>query len=361
MSDRHYNFNPGPSTLPLPVLERAQREFLDYEGSGMSLIEHSHRGAVYEAVHNEAIALLRETLDVPDSHEVLFMHGGASTQFALIPMNLRSDDHAGDYVVTGTWAKKALDEAKVVGDPHVAWNGESDGKWERVPKADELDLTDDAPYVHLTTNNTIMGTQFFDLPQTKAPLILDMSSDILWRPMDISKIGMVYAGAQKNMGPSGITVVIVRKDLIEKGRTDLPKIFRYATVAKANSLQNTIATFPVYMVRNVLQWVKEQGGTAAMEAHNRAKAEMLYGAVDGSDGYYRCPVERESRSIMNAVFRLPDATLEKKFVADATNAGLVGLKGHRDVGGIRVSMYNAMPQAGVAALVDFMGRFKSAN
>jgi len=361
MSDRHYNFNAGPSTLPLPVLERAQAEFLNFEDSGMSLIEHSHRGAVYEAVHNETIALLREILAVPDSHEILFMAGGASTQFALVPMNLRRDDHAGDYIVTGTWAKKALDEAKVIGDPHVAWNGESDGKWERVPKADELDLTDDAPYLHLTTNNTIMGTQFFEMPQSSAPLILDMSSDILWRPMDWSNIGMVYAGAQKNMGPSGITVVIIRKDLIEQGRTDLPKIFRYATVAKANSLQNTIATFPVYMVRNVLQWVKEQGGTEAMERHNRAKAELLYGAVDSSNGYYHCPVERESRSVMNPVFRLKDPALDKKFIAEAAEAGLVGLKGHRSVGGVRASMYNAMTQRGVQALVDFMGRFKSAN
>lgn len=361
MTDRHYNFNPGPSTLPLPVMERAQREFLNYEGSGMSLIEHSHRGPVYEAVQAEAKSLLRELLDVPDGYEILFMHGGASTQFALIPMNFRRDDHAGDYIVTGAWAKKALAEAKVLGDPHVAWNGETDGKWQRVPKPDELDLTDDAPYVHLTTNNTIMGTQFFELPDTKAPLILDMSSDILWRPMDISKVAMVYAGAQKNMGPSGITIVIIRKDLIETGRTDLAKIFRYSTVAKADSLQNTIATFPVYMVRNVLQWVKEQGGAAAMESHNRTKAEMLYGAVDGSGGFYTCPVERESRSVMNPVFRLPNTELDKKFVAGATDAGLVGLKGHRSVGGIRASMYNAMTQAGVQALVEFMARFKSAN
>jgi phosphoserine aminotransferase len=359
---RHLNFNPGPSTLPLSVLERAQQELLDFEGSGMSIMEHSHRGAVYEAVHNDAIALLTELLGIPDTHQVLMMQGGASAQFALIPMNLRTDARAGDYIVTGTWAKKALGEAKVVGTPHVAWNGEKDGTWNRIPKPSELDLTADAPYVHLASNNTIMGTQYFDYPDTgSVPLIADMSSDILWRPTDVSKFGMIYAGAQKNMGPSGITVVILRKDLLETARTDIPKIFRYAEVAAQNSLQNTISTFTVYMVRNVLQWVKEQGGLPAMEKHNRAKGEALYAAVDGSDGYYRCPVATEDRSVMNAVFRLGSEALEKKFVADATAAGLVGLKGHRSVGGIRVSMYNAMPLSGVQKLVEFMADFKAKN
>jgi phosphoserine aminotransferase len=361
MVTRHVNFNAGPSTLPLPALERAQAEFLDYEGSGMSIIEHSHRGKVYEAVHEECIALLTELLQIPDTHQVLFMQGGASAQFALVPMNLRTDARAGDYVVTGTWAKKALAEAKIVGTPHVAWDGEQDGKWTRVPKADELDLSADAPYVHLASNNTIMGTQFFDYPKTKAPLIADMSSDIMWRPTDVSQFGMIYAGAQKNMGPSGITIVIIRKDLLEQGRSDIPKIFRYAEVAKANSLQNTIATFPVYMVRNVLLWVKEQGGLPAMEKHNRDKAALLYGAIDGSDGYYVCPVEQASRSVMNVVFRLPSEELEKKFVADAADAGLVGLKGHRSVGGIRASIYNAMSQQGVEKLTAFMADFKKAN
>ena len=359
MVTRHVNFNAGPSTLPLPALERAQAELLDYEGSGMSIIEHSHRGAVYEAVHNETIALLTELLAIPDTHQVLFMQGGATAQFALVPMNLRTDARAGDYVVTGTWAKKALSEASIVGTPHKAWDGEQDGKWTRVPKADELDLTDDAPYVHIASNNTIMGTQFFDYPKTKAPLVVDMSSDIMWRPVDVSQLGMIYAGAQKNMGPSGITLVIIRKDLLEQGRTDIPKIFRYAEVAKANSLQNTIATFPVYMIRNTMLWLKEQGGLPAMEKHNRDKAAALYGAIDGSDGFYRCPVEEASRSVMNVVFRLPSEEQEKKFVADATAAGLVGLKGHRSVGGIRASIYNAMTREGVDKLIQFMAAFKN--
>lgn len=362
MSDsRHFNFSAGPSTLPLPALERAQAEFLNYEGSGMSIIEHSHRGKVYESVHNETIALLTELLEIPDTHQVLFMHGGASTQFALIPMNLRTDDHAGDYVVTGTWSKKAVKEAGTLGKAHVAWDEHSEGgTWNRVPKQDELKFSKGAPYVHLTTNNTIMGTQFFDMPNTNGvPLVLDMSSDILWRPMDFTNVGMAYAGAQKNMGPSGITIVIIRKDLLENAREDLPNIFRYKTVAANNSLQNTIATFPVYMVRNVLSYVKSQGGAAGMEKHNRAKAAALYEAIDGSNGYYNCPVEADSRSLMNVVFRLPSEDLEKKFVADAAAAGMVGLKGHRSVGGIRASIYNAMRADGVQALVDFMAKFRA--
>ncbi|MDH5674512.1 MAG: 3-phosphoserine/phosphohydroxythreonine transaminase [Myxococcales bacterium] len=362
MVTRHVNFNAGPSTLPLPVLERAQREFLDYEGSGMSIIEHSHRGAVYEAVHNDAIERLTRVLQIPDTHQVLFMHGGASTQFALIPMNLRNDAGSGDYIVTGTWGQKALGEAKIVATPHVAWDQSVEGRYERLPKQDELNLRPDAPYVHLTSNNTIMGTQFFELPDTGAvPLVVDMSSDILWRPIDVSRFAMIYAGAQKNMGPSGVTVLIMRKDLIEGARKDIPKIFRYGEVAKANSLQNTIATFPVYMVRNVLAWIEEQGGLPAMERHNRAKGEAIYGAIDGSDGFYRCPVATEDRSVMNVVFRLPSEALDKKFVAEATAAGLVGLKGHRQVGGIRASIYNAMPLDGVERLVDFMHRFAQAN
>ncbi|MDD9967422.1 MAG: 3-phosphoserine/phosphohydroxythreonine transaminase [Myxococcales bacterium] len=356
---RHVNFNPGPSTLPLPALERAQKEFLNYEGSGMSILEHSHRGPVYTAVHEQTIALLTELLSIPPTHQILFMQGGASSQFALLPMNLRTDSHAGDYIVTGTWAKKALAEAKVVGTPHVAWDGAADGTWTRVPKQDELDLSQNAPYVHITSNNTIMGTQFFDFPDTaNVPLVADMSSDILWRPLDISKFGIIYAGAQKNMGPSGITVVIIRKDLLEQTRTDLPKIFRYREIAAANSLQNTIPTFPVYLVRNVLMWLKDEGGPAEMERRNRKKAALIYTAVDESGGFYRCPVEARSRSVMNPVFRLATPEMEKDFIAKAADAGMVGLKGHRSVGGIRASIYNAMPVAGVEQLASFMADYQ---
>jgi phosphoserine aminotransferase len=362
MVTRHVNFNAGPSALPLSALELAQRELLDFQGTGMSILEHSHRGKAYEKVHDEAIALLTELLAIPDSHQVLFMQGGASAQFALVPMNLRTDSHAGDYVITDVWGKKAYQEAKIIGKPSVAWDENKEGVWTRVPKSSELKLSADAPYLHYTTNNTIMGTQFHDVPNANGkPLVADMSSDILWKPIDVSKFGLIYAGAQKNMGPAGITTVIIRKDLIEKGRTDIATIFRYAEIAKNNSLQNTITTFAVYMIRNVLQWVKAEGGAAAMEKRNRKKAEVLYAAIDGSSGYYNCPAEKDSRSVMNVVFRLPNEQLDEKFVAEASKAGLVGLKGHRQVGGIRASIYNAVELAGVEKLVDFMQKFQKAN
>lgn len=356
---RHINFNPGPSALPLPALEQAQRELLDFGGTGLSILEHSHRGKAYEKVHDEAIALLTELLGIPDSHQVLFMHGGASTQFALVPMNLRTEQHAGDYVITDTWGQKAHAEAKVVGKPHVAWDESHDGRWTRVPRESELALSAGAPYLHITSNNTIMGTQFFEFPAPAGvPLIVDMSSDILWRPIDISRFGLIYAGAQKNMGPSGVTVVIIRKDLIAKGRTDIPSIFRYSEIAKNNSLQNTITTFSVYLMRNVLAWVKAEGGLGAMERLNRKKAALLYAAIDDSDGYYQPSAEPGSRSVMNVVYRLPTPELDAKFVADAAQAGMVGLKGHRIIGGIRASIYNAVSYQSVERLVDFMQRFR---
>ena len=355
---RHINFNPGPSTIPLAALERAQSEFLDIQGSGMSILEHSHRGKLYEAIHEEALALLRELMAVPDSYEVLFMQGGATAQFALVPMNLRSDAHGGDYVVTGNFANKAYAEAKIVGAAHLAWKQEQDGKYTRLPARSELDLSEDAPFVHLASNNTIMGTEFFEFPETSAPLVVDMSSDIMGRVIDVAKLGLIYAGTQKNMGPSGLAVVIVRKELLETARTDIPKIFRYSEIAKNNSLQNTIPTFSVYMLRNVLLTYKERGGIAAIEKINREKAKLLYEAVDASDGFYRCGVSAEYRSIMNAVFNLADADQDKKFVAAAAEQGMVGLKGHRLVGGIRASMYNAMPLESVEKLTDFMARFK---
>lgn len=356
---RHVNFNAGPATLPLAALERAQSEFLDFEGSGMSIMEHSHRGKVYEAVHAETLALVRELLNVPDTHKVLFMQGGVRAQFALVPMNLRTDAHAGDYIVTGIWAKGAYDEAKTVGKPHLACDVCKDGSYTRIPRQDELALSANAPYVHFTTNNTVVGTQYFTLPDTgKVPLVADMSSDLMWRPIDVSRFGLIYAGAQKNLGPAGITLVIIRNDLLERARTDIPSIFRYGEIAKNDSLQNTIPTFIVYMVRNVLTTFKERGGLAVIEKDNRAKAKLLYDAIEASDGFYRCPVEPGSRSLMNAVFRLASEELEKKFVAGAEKNGLFGLKGHRAVGGIRVSMYNAMQHTGVERLVAFMGDFR---
>ena len=359
---RVINFSPGPATLPLSALEFAQGEFLDHEGTGISLLEHSHRGAAYAKVHKECKTLLTELLNIPDSHEVLFMQGGATTQFALVPLNLRGQGQSADYINTGTWSKKAIAEAEITGTTRIAGTGEVDGKFIRVPKQADLELDPDAAYVHLTSNNTIMGTQFHTFPDTgNVPLVVDMSSDILWKPIDVSKFGLIYAGAQKNLGPSGITVLILRKDLAERSPDTLPKIFRYKTILEGDSLQNTIPTFPVYMVRNVLRWVKEQGGAEAMEKRNLEKASMLYGLVDGQSDFFHCPVEKDSRSVMNPVFRLPTEDLEKKFIADAADQGMVGLKGHRSVGGIRVSMYNAMEPSSVAKLIDFAAEFAKAN
>lgn len=325
----------------------------------MSILEHSHRGALYEKIHNEAIALLREVANIPDTHEVLFMQGGASGQFAIVPMNLLPQGKSADYVLTGVWSEKALEEAKFIGQARVAASTEVDKKYTRVPKQSELNLDKDAAYVHITTNNTIFGTQFFYTPETgSVPLVADMSSDIFWRPTDFSKYGIAYAGAQKNIGPAGIAVVIIRKDLVEKGSKTIPRIFRYSELAKNNSLQNTIPTFGVYLIRNVMQVVKDEGGLPAMEKRNLEKARILYSLIDANADFYRCPVEKDSRSVMNPVFTLPTEDLEKKFVKDAEKAGMVGLKGHRSVGGIRASMYNALPLEGVQKLCEFMTAFK---
>lgn len=362
MAHRVINFAPGPAVLPLSALEQAQKDLVDFEGTGISIVEHSHRGKEYAAVHAETKDLLKSLLRIPDDYEILFAQGGARGQFALVPMNLLPKGRSADYVVTGTWAEGALSEAQIVGTAREAANTRSEGTYRRVPKQAELDLDPNAAYVHITTNNTIFGTQFFEYPHTgSVPLFADMSSDIGWRPLDVSKFGLIYAGAQKNLGIPGVTVVIVRKDLIEGGREDLATIFQYRTLAKSDSLQNTIPTFAVYMIRNVLRWVKAEGGLEAMEERNRRKADLLYGTVDELGDFYRCPVERDSRSVMNAVFRLPSEELEKRFVEEAKAQEMVGLKGHRSVGGIRVSMYNAMDPSGVEQLVSFMREFARNN
>ncbi|MBM4377447.1 MAG: 3-phosphoserine/phosphohydroxythreonine transaminase [Deltaproteobacteria bacterium] len=356
---RVHNFNAGPAALPLPVLERAQREMVEFEGSGMSLLEHSHRGKVYEAVHNQAIALLRELVGIGDEYEILFLQGGASLQFAMLAMNLLHPGKSADYLLTGVWSKKALSEAKLLGKPRVAADTAKDGVYTRVPRQDELSLDPEAAYVHMTTNNTIFGTQWHYDPEVgSVPLLADMSSDFLWKPFDIKRYGMVYAGAQKNIGPSGLAVVVMRKDLIAAGRKDIPVILRYDTHAENQSLYNTPNTFAIYMVRNVLEHVKGMGGLAAVEKTNRAKAKVLYDAIDGDADFWRCPVEKDSRSTMNVVWRLPTEELEERFVKEATKAGFVGLKGHRSAGGIRASIYNAAPEESVAALVEFMAAFR---
>jgi phosphoserine aminotransferase len=351
------NFNAGPAALPLPVLERARDELLEYEGSGMSIMEHSHRGKVYEGVHNEAIALLRELAGVPDTHHVLFMQGGAHAQFALVPMNFLGGRSA-DYIHTGTWSKGAIEEAKLFGTVRIA--AQTDAT--RVPRADELSLDPNAAYVHVTSNNTIEGTQFHYDPDTGGvPLVADMSSDILWKKPDVSRYALIYAGAQKNLGPSGVVVVIARKDFVESGKKDIAKIFKYSTFAAQNSLYNTPPTFAIYLVRNVLSWIKGVGGLAQIQAWNEEKAGKLYAALDAHADFYRAPVEKASRSTMNVVFRLPSEPLEEQFVKDATRAGLVGLKGHRSVGGIRASLYNAVTVADVEKLVGFMDEFARAK
>ncbi len=359
---RAINFNAGPATLPLAVLEQAKKELLDFDGTGMSLLEHSHRGAAYAKVHEETKALVRELLGVPDTHEVLFMQGGASAQFALVPMNLRAPGESADYIMTGAWSDKALSEAKITGEAREAGTGKVDGHYIRVPKQSELSLDPKAAYVHFTSNNTIMGTQFHEYPDSGGvPLVADMSSDILWRPIDVSKFGLIYAGAQKNLGPAGITLMILRKDLAERSPKTLPKILRYKTILDNDSLQNTIPTFAVYMVRNVLRWVRDQGGAAAMETRNRQKAGYIYGMIDENPSFFRCPVEVESRSMMNPVFRLPTEELEKKFISEASAAGMVGIKGHRSVGGIRTSIYNAMDPGDVQKFVEFARAFAKKN
>ncbi len=355
---RVHNFNAGPAALPLAALERAQRELLDFEGTGMSIIEHSHRGKAYERVHDEAISLLRELLGISNDYDVLFLTGGASQQFAMIPMNFLGAGRRGDYVITGGWSEKAYEEAQRIGDVRIAATTVQDKRYLRVPRQDELAIDPNAAYVHMTTNNTLFGTQWHYFPETAGvQLFADMSSDFLWRPIDVNRFALIYAGAQKNIGPSGVTVVVLRKDLVAAGRKDIPKIFQYRTFAENNSLYNTPPTLAIYLVRNVLAVTKEQGGLAEVERKNRQKGGLLYDTLDAMADFYRAPVERESRSYMNVVFRLPSEDLEKRFVAEATKQGMVGLAGHRSTGGIRVSLYNAIELASVEGLVAFMKDF----
>ncbi|MEE4272210.1 MAG: 3-phosphoserine/phosphohydroxythreonine transaminase [Thermoanaerobaculales bacterium] len=358
---RAFNFYAGPATLPLAALERAKAELPEWEGTGMSVMETSHRSKEYDAVHYGAMELMSELLGLDDDHQVLFLQGGASTQFAMVPMNFIPPDGSADFVNTGTWSAKAIKEAKIIANAREAASSEADG-FTRIPKLDEWDLDPNAAYVHITSNNTIKGTQFHDFPDLGGtPLVADMSSDILWRPFDANRFSLIYAGAQKNIGPSGVTIVIIRKSWIEQANDNLPTMFAYKTHSAKDSLFNTPPTFAIYMVRNVLEIVKAQGGLEAMERHNRTKGDLLYGVMNQFPDFYSCPVELESRSYMNVVWRLPSEELEAKFVAEALAAGMCGLKGHRSVGGCRASIYNAMPMEGVEFLADFMKKFAEAN
>lgn len=359
---RAMNFSAGPAALPLAALERAREEMLDFAGSGMSVMEQSHRGKVYETVHFEALDLVKKHLGVPDGYEVLFLQGGATMAFATVPMNLLPKGQVADYVVNGAWGEKAVSEGKLAaglgcGEVRVAASVDF-----RVPRQGELALSPDAAYLHVTSNETIHGVQYGlpggePFPETPAPLVCDMSSDILGRKVDVSRFALIYAGAQKNIGPSGVTIFVVRKDLVERARKDIPGIFQWRAHAEAKSLLNTPPTFGIYLMRETLRWLEREGGVEGMEARNRKKADTLYAAIESSGGFYTCPVEKGARSIMNVVFRLGTPELEAEFVKKAEAERMIGLKGHRVLGGVRASIYNAVEPAWVDALADFMKSF----
>ena len=358
---RKYNFYAGPSTLPVPVLEKLRAEIVDTQGQGLSMIEASHRGGMYEAMHNETLELLRELLAVPKDRRILFLGGGATLQFAMVPMNLLPKGGTCDYVLSGAWAKKAVTDAKALGAVRLAFDGTA-GNFTTLPAPGSLKVPADSAYLHLTSNETIGGIQWKEFPDSGGvPLAADMSSDILSRRIPVERFGLIYAGAQKNLGPAGLTVVIIAESLLERCPKSLPAYLSYQTHAEENSLYNTPPAFAVWVTGLVLKWVKEQGGLPAVEKLNREKAALIYQAVDGSAGFYRSPVDKAVRSLMNVVFRLPSEELEKKFVAESEKAGMLGLKGHRSVGGCRASLYNGMPLEGARALASLMKDFAAKN
>lgn len=359
MVDRIYNFSPGPATLPYFVLKEAAKDIVNFNDKGIGLIELSHRSKEFMAVAEETEALIRELLIVPDNYKVLFLQGGASSQFFMVPMNLLSAGKKATYLNTGVWSKKAIKEAKLFGEVEVVFSSD-DTSFNRVPENDEYTVAPDSEYLYLVSNNTIYGTQFEKFPEKNVMLVCDMSSDILSRPLDVSKFGIIFAGAQKNMGPAGVTVVIIRDDLLDRTPDNVPTMLRYQTHADKGSMFNTPPTFAIYCVGRVMNWLKEQGGVAAMEKRNQKKAALLYDVIDGGD-YYRGHAEKDSRSMMNISFNLPTPELEAKFIAEATAIGLDGLKGHRSIGGCRASIYNAFPKEGVEKLVDFMDKFIKNN
>ena len=353
-----FNFNAGPAMLPASVMERAQKEFCNYNNTGCGIFEHSHRGAAFQAVLDKTNQNIRDVYGVPENYDIVYIQGGASMQFAMIPMNLMQG--AADFVDTGTWSSKAMKEAKAFGEVRLAASSK-ETKYDHIPDFSEWKLSDDASYVHITSNNTIYGTQYRTFPKTKAPLIADMSSDIMSRRVNVADFGMIYAGAQKNLGPSGLALVIIRKDLVERTPANVPTMLRYSTYTENDSLYNTPPTFGIYMIGLVTDWLKEIGGMEAIEKMNEEKAALLYNAIDASNGYFSTPVKKDSRSLMNVVFRLPTEELEAKFIKMATENGMIGLKGHRSVGGVRASIYNAMPREGVEKLVDLMENFRKNN
>ena len=358
-TNRVHNFGAGPAVLPVPVLERVREELLDYQGTGMSVLEMSHRSAAFEAIIRKAEADLRALAGLGDDHAVLFLQGGASLQFAMVPANLRPAGASADYLVSGHWAQAALKEAQKSGRARAAATTEASG-FDRVPAQAELDLDASAAYLHYTSNNTIYGTQWHAAPEPPpgVPLVCDASSDVFSRPLDASRLGLLYAGAQKNLGPAGVTIVIVRRDLLERVPGGLPALLDYRLMAESRSLHNTPPTFAIYVTGRVLAWLREAGGLAAAAERNEAKAALLSAAIDGSGGYYRGHAQPQSRSRMNVTFRLPDEAAEKAFLKEAQAAGLDGLKGHRSIGGLRASIYNACPHASAEALAAFMNDFR---
>jgi phosphoserine aminotransferase len=354
---RAVNFCAGPCTLPLSVLEEAQAEFVDYAGTGMALIEMSHRSPEYDAVHNETLDLVRSLFAVPDEFDILLLQGGATLQFAMVPLNLLSDGGSAGYVVSGSWGSAAFKDAAHHGDVHNAWDGSESG-FTRMPAADEIEIRPEWRYLHVTSNETIGGIRMTEWPDTDVRLVGDMSSDYLSRPIPWERFDVVYGGAQKNLGPAGLAIVFVRRSVLAETNRDLAAYLRWDIHAEKNSLYNTPPVFAIYMMGKTLKWIQSQGGLAAMEAAAQARSGLIYEAIDASDGYYRSPVDPAARSLMNVVFRLPDEDSEARFVSEAKDRQLLSLKGHRSVGGIRASLYNAMPMSGVEALASFMESFR---
>jgi phosphoserine aminotransferase len=356
---RIFNFSAGPSTLPLEVLEQAREELPEYRGRGMSILEMSHRSKEFDEVHEKALSLLGELLILPANHRVLFLAGGATLQFSMVPLNLLSEGKSCDFTLSGSWAKKAYADARTVGKVDVVFDGEKDN-YTRLPDPGELRLNPKAAYLHLTSNETIGGVQWHRWPDAgTVPIVCDMSSDFLSRPLPLERIGLMYAGAQKNLGPAGVTVVVVRDDVLDACSANLTAYMSYRTHADKNSLYNTPPVFAVYLMRLVLEWLKKNGGVDWSQRMAEQRSSLLYESIESSNGFYRCPVPREHRSKMNVVFRLPTEELEKTFIAEAQKEGMSGLKGHRSVGGCRASIYNAMPLKGAEVLSSFMQHFAS--
>ena len=354
---RPFNFSPGPAALPQAVLEEARAEMLDYRGSGVSVMEMSHRGPAFTELAEQAERDFRELLQVPENYRVFFMHGGATMQFSAVPLNLLGDKASADYVETGAWSTKAIGEARKYGSVNVAASS-ADSNFNRVPPLADWQLDSSAAYLHICSNETIGGVQFHDFPEVEVPLVADMSSELLSRPIDVARFGLIYAGAQKNLGPAGLALVIVRDDLIGRARQETPSLLDYAVNARFDCMYNTPPTYAWYIAGLVFRWVKAQGGIAAMAERNAGKAARLYACIDGSN-FYCSPVPPENRSIMNVPFTLPDPSLDGEFLRLAGDRGLLNLKGHRSVGGMRASLYNAVPEAAVDALVEFMTEFQN--